>query len=67
MLVGDAVEQVWLKKHATTSWRSVVHGIHDPGKAGGKPGHWALARYINLENGASCGYLAAKIVRRIDL
>jgi len=37
------------------------------GKAGGKPGHWALARYITLENEAACGYLSAKTVRRIHV
>ena|SRR5215831_13008821 len=65
----DRVEtlEVWLKQHATTALRSVVHGVHHPGKAGGKPGHWALARYITLENEASCGYLSAKTVRRFDL
>jgi len=38
-----------LQQHATTSLQSVVHGVHNLRKAGGKPGHWALARYITLE------------------
>ena len=38
-----------------------------PGKAGGKPGHWGLARCITLGNVASCGHLSAKTVQKIDL